>query len=581
MLLSGGWSLASAKTFKIYWLDMEYDLRNPNNPVFVSIGNTVTSGSVFNLPDYGNVEITYTYTGTLNRTRGQSAAAQNGWVNPSPDWYSWKTIDWLDQVNYAAGNSDPVQYTVTYTFTPPVPARQLVLGVAGLGRMDEYYHDNRFISKITVANNGSSLGDWNLGTCCGPTSFTGGTGSFELINSLPGNGIPGDPSFNSNLGVVRIDSPDPVNDLTLDVTHIGQDGFSFTVGYLCPVDAWMKDKDCDDGSELPPSCPLGTPMWMSDDIWVRNQNDGLMNQTHQNPIAQTTNHVYVKLRNHGCGPIYGELLVYWAYASSGLVWDPTAGNWLGHNQSTGDMVGGRSVSIPHPPPGLEEVFEIPWTPPGAGHICLLARLVGSDPMAVLEGSDIYINTWNNNNIAWKNLIVVNPWIPPNVARFLVRNVKPLPSNLDLEFNSAGGGDGIPFLDGGSVRVALSPEMFNHWMGAGGMGQGIIVNPDSSITLTSLLAKIQGIPMGVDETQPVEMYFAADSGSSTPAFQRFVVSQFSDGQTTPDGGVTFEFRSGAGGAIPTLTEWGLIIFGVMLLGFITWVFVKRRKAVAVS
>jgi hypothetical protein len=33
-----------------------------------------------------------------------------------------------------------------------------------------------------------------------------------------------------------------------------------------------------------------------------------------------------------------------------------------------------------------------------------------------------------------------------------------------------------------------------------------------------------------------------------------------------------------GAIPTLTEWGLIIFGVLLLGFITWVFLRRRRAV---
>ena len=31
-------------------------------------------------------------------------------------------------------------------------------------------------------------------------------------------------------------------------------------------------------------------------------------------------------------------------------------------------------------------------------------------------------------------------------------------------------------------------------------------------------------------------------------------------------------------IPTLTEWGLIIFGVVLVGFITYVFLKRRKAV---
>ncbi|MGB8657582.1 MAG: hypothetical protein WCE90_07320 [Candidatus Zixiibacteriota bacterium] len=34
------------------------------------------------------------------------------------------------------------------------------------------------------------------------------------------------------------------------------------------------------------------------------------------------------------------------------------------------------------------------------------------------------------------------------------------------------------------------------------------------------------------------------------------------------------------AIPTLTEWGLIIFGVVLLGFITWVFLKRRKVIGV-
>lgn len=33
----------------------------------------------------------------------------------------------------------------------------------------------------------------------------------------------------------------------------------------------------------------------------------------------------------------------------------------------------------------------------------------------------------------------------------------------------------------------------------------------------------------------------------------------------------------GGDIPTLSEWGLIILGVVLLGFITYVFFKRRKA----
>jgi hypothetical protein len=34
----------------------------------------------------------------------------------------------------------------------------------------------------------------------------------------------------------------------------------------------------------------------------------------------------------------------------------------------------------------------------------------------------------------------------------------------------------------------------------------------------------------------------------------------------------------GGQIPTLTEWGLIIFGILLLGFITWVFLRRKREV---
>ncbi len=33
-----------------------------------------------------------------------------------------------------------------------------------------------------------------------------------------------------------------------------------------------------------------------------------------------------------------------------------------------------------------------------------------------------------------------------------------------------------------------------------------------------------------------------------------------------------------GAIPTLTEWGLIIFGVVLIGFITWAFLRRKKVI---
>jgi hypothetical protein len=46
----------------------------------------------------------------------------------------------------------------------------------------------------------------------------------------------------------------------------------------------------------------------------------------------------------------------------------------------------------------------------------------------------------------------------------------------------------------------------------------------------------------------------------------------------DGGILIVSSSST---IPTLSEWGLIVFGAVLLGFITWVFLKKRKAKAVS
>ena len=354
---------------------------------------------------------------------------------------------------------------------------------------------------------------------------------------------------------------------------------------LCPGDGWISDSPdynpCDDATE-PDPCPASVNMWESDDIRVRRSPD-LTNHDpwktslpHENPIAQTTNYVYVKLRNRFCYT-GGDIKVYWALASTGLIWDPGNENWVGHSSTTGDLIG--TVMVPSLKYTDEHVAEFVWIPPAAavGHTCLLARFVGlpntgADPgMFIPETWDINYNTRNNNNIARKNLIVVSGEGRSGEG-FLVRNVKGVAANVDLEFNAAGGGNGIPFLDVGSVRVVLAPEMFNNWMGAGGQGQGIIVNPnDSSVSLTSPLAKILGIPMGAYETQLVTMYFTP-GGPNALALQRFRVSQFSDGQTTPDGGVTFEFRFGA---IPTLSEWGLIIFSLLLLGTIVW-YLRRRK-----
>jgi N-acetylneuraminic acid mutarotase len=339
-------------------------------------------------------------------------------------------------------------------------------------------------------------------------------------------------------------------------------------------DAWIQDKaPCDDGTEPDPCQQPGTPMWESDDIRVSHFQlpIGGFPLYNVDPIFPGTNYIYVKIHSRGNVSVSGDIKLYFAKSSTGLLW-PTS--WV-NNPPDGDLIGTQPVNLgPRP---AESVAEFTWNPPAPGHICLLARFDSpSDPMTFTEGTDIWANTCNNNNIAWKNLTVVDSWLPNEGEYFLVRNVKNFATNVSLEFNSAGGDSGIPFLDRGSIRVVLAPQMLHKWMGAGGLGQGIIVNPsDSSISLTSLLSKIQGIPMDANEIQPVTIYFTPDNGNPPPAFQHFLVSQFSNGQTIPDGGITFEFRFGTG-TVPTLSEWGLIIFGVVLLGFISWVFLRKRK-----
>ncbi len=46
-------------------------------------------------------------------------------------------------------------------------------------------------------------------------------------------------------------------------------------------------------------------------------------------------------------------------------------------------------------------------------------------------------------------------------------------------------------------------------------------------------------------------------------------------------IDFVQSNPAGSVIPTLTEWGLIIFALLVMGCMAWVFVRRRKMAAVS
>lgn len=185
-------------------------------------------------------------------------------------------------------------------------------------------------------------------------------------------------------------------------------------------DLWSKDTSDDFGIEPNPS---SQPMWLSDDIWVRRQNDGLVNQDHQNPEYRTvggpSNYVYVRVRNRACtGSQSGTVRLYWAKASSGLSWPSPWDGSVTVPALMGGSIGSAAVTVIG---GDNEIMSFPWSPPnpadyasfGAdrGHFCLLSRIETQSTapfgMSSPETSDLYANVTNNNNIVWKNVTVVD------------------------------------------------------------------------------------------------------------------------------------------------------------------------------
>lgn len=180
---------------------------------------------------------------------------------------------------------------------------------------------------------------------------------------------------------------------------------------------WSADSPQDSGVEPDTA---SAALWQSDDIWVRNANDGIANQEHQNPIFGQTNYVYIRVRNRSCGsPGSATLRLYWAKASSALAWPAPwdgsvttpalMGSQIG-NQSTGSINGRDS-----------RILTFTWNPPNPAdysmfggdqnHFCLLSRIETSSTapygMTFPEGSNLAQNVGNNNKIAWKNVEVVS------------------------------------------------------------------------------------------------------------------------------------------------------------------------------
>lgn len=274
------------------------------------------------------------------------------------------------------------------------------------------------------------------------------------------------------------------------------------------TDIYIADSSEDIGNE--PNNETGS-IWRSPSIYVRNSNDGLTDAVrydplrHQNP-EYTTNpagrsYVNVDIKNIGCQSVSGAtVFVYYANASVGLTWP---GDFT--------LIGSEPVNTLQPGESIVEVvdWDVPSPTAAGDHYCLAARIVsGVDPM-FNEGNPerIEVNARNNNNIAQKNVTVVDL-----VHGFTISsNTLTILSGLDggeftIRFNESG--DDNPF----NPTIYFSDVLFNIWAEGGFQGEGAFENLGNNNIEVYRDSEISGLIFPPNERYPIQLDFDLPIGA---------------------------------------------------------------------
>lgn len=345
------------------------------------------------------------------------------------------------------------------------------------------------------------------------------------------------------------------------------------------MDLYTKDEPSDIGIE---PYSTNTP-WASEDIWVRRQNDGIQNQVHENPeyyaLAGNYNYVYVKVRNRGCTASTGneELKLYWAKGSTALSWsDYWDGSMILGGNSLGNIVG--TATLPVIQPGDEHIAVFQWQPPNpanfialaglttlAGiangdpfvyadnphHFCLLSRIVGtSDPISN-EGSNLGTNVVANNNIAWKNLSVVNldptDGLPPPDhgligATVLIGDAWGRTSTYDIEFKNPNDARGELITENAEVTIILDIPIWDKWQQGGFSAENfeVIDEGKKQIRLLGASGKIKNLTFTPHERGLIHVGFNFLT-EETPQNNKFFfeVNQINSGTNEIVGGELYK------------------------------------------
>ena len=292
------------------------------------------------------------------------------------------------------------------------------------------------------------------------------------------------------------------------------------------LDLYMRNSDDDTGDEPDIVSPY---FHDSPDVWIRNNDDNGI--THQNAEYHpfNPNYVYVRVHNRGTIPstVNDSLEAYWAKGSTTLQWDK---HWNGSffigGVLMGNVIGKKQIPILQP--GQSTILKFEWIPknpndynginPEPWHFCLAARINSEkDPMTFPETTEFAENVQNNNNIAWKNLTVVD--VQPN---------KPIggvvyagnPYNFPKAYRFKLYTETLIYEEA-EVKLTLDPVIYNAWIAGGGISTGIISTEEPNVVrVTEPIAMLENVMFDPNEYGTVNLTFnfLTEEYTGTPEYK---------------------------------------------------------------
>lgn len=360
-------------------------------------------------------------------------------------------------------------------------------------------------------------------------------GTIMNCSDCEGNFIPRVPFFSNpsitHMGAIIGNNTD--KECQADNHQVLNNTASIVANFRChssrTANVWMKDTWNDTGAE-PDPLTVGEDMWNSPNIWIRNERDTalIFNHQHQNPIPGETNWVYVKLHNGGLKTT-GSLELHYADANLSLSWP---GSWT------------RLVSIPVTvAESTSEIIEYKWNTPTAGiDYTMIARWVAaSDSMVSAEGTDVGLNVRNNNNIAWKNLKLID--LVNNVEnRVAMRFVAKKETSLELNFENTFPNNS--FVETGSVRICFDFRTIKA-MGGSPKGTGFTKLNWNTYLATSSKVVFESLGTTKEHTGKIKLHFLKTKNTPKQKYycsvKQVLADEKSKGKMNPIGGISYQLN----------------------------------------